>query len=73
MPRERVEEAHPSQDHAETPAARLLAGPLRVINVGLAGFAHDLAASGSVVQHVAWTPPANGDPVLAALLAKLEA
>jgi hypothetical protein len=27
----------------------LLAGPLRVVNVGLAGFARDLAASGAAV------------------------
>jgi hypothetical protein len=35
----------------------LLSGPLRVINVGLAGFARDLAANGVAVAQVDWTPP----------------
>ena len=44
----------------------LLSGPLRVINVGLAGFARDLAANGVAVAQVDWTPPrAEMIPVLA--------
>ena len=35
----------------------LLAGPLRVVNVGLESFARDLAANGAGVAHVQWTPP----------------
>ena len=35
----------------------LLAGPLRVVNVGLESFARDLAANGAEVAHVQWTPP----------------
>ncbi len=72
MPNKRLDGVPMPPDQTETPAARLLGRPLQVINVGLEGFAHDLAASGTTVQHVAWSPPANGDPVLAALLAKLD-
>jgi len=48
---------------------RLLAGPARVINVGLSGFARDLAANGVPVVHVDWRPPSR----LASVLAELEA
>lgn len=54
-----------------SPAAQLLAGPVTVINVGLEGFATDLAAQGHAVVQVDWAPPAGGDEKLAALLAKL--
>jgi hypothetical protein len=54
-----------------SPAALLLTTPVSVINVGLQGFADDLAGQGVPVVHVQWQPPAGGDPVLAALLAKL--
>jgi hypothetical protein len=40
----------------------LLAGPVRVINIGLPAFARDLAAAGSPVVQVDWTPPAGGRP-----------
>ena len=52
-------------------AHALLAAPPKVINIGLAGFAIELAANGAKVVHVAWTPPAGGDGKLAALLGKL--
>jgi len=51
----------------------LLAGPLRVVNVGLPGFAADLAAVGSEVVQVDWTPPAGGKPEYLAALARLSA
>jgi len=35
----------------------LLAGPLRVVNVGLESFARDLAAHGAPVVQVDWSPP----------------
>ncbi len=35
----------------------LLAGPLRVVNIGLEGFARDLSANGTAVAHVDWSPP----------------
>ena len=52
-------------------AAKLLTQPVRVINVGLEGFATELAGQGVPVTHVQWSPPAGGDEKLAALLAKL--
>ena len=53
------------------PAQSLLAAPPKVINIGLEDFAIELAANGTAVVHVAWTPPARGDARLAALLGKL--
>lgn len=53
-------------------AERLLAEPIRVINLGLEVFALELAAAGVPVVHVDWRPPAGGDPRLAALLAQLD-
>jgi hypothetical protein len=38
----------------------LLAGPIRVVNVGLEGFARDLAANGAAVVQVDWKPPRFG-------------
>jgi FdrA protein len=49
----------------------LLEKPLKVINVGLEGFAEDLERQGVAVVQVAWQPPAGGDPKLADLLSKL--
>lgn len=43
----------------------------KVINVGLEGFAREIASAGGRVVHVDWSPPAGGDPKMAALLAKL--
>jgi hypothetical protein len=61
----------PKDDVVVTPAAKLLTMPVSVINVGLQGFADELSSQGVPVVHVQWQPPAGGDPVLAALLAKL--
>ena len=55
----------------EKPLKGLLEGPPVVINVGLEGFARDLDAAGARVVQVDWSPPAGGDPKLAALLARL--
>ncbi len=55
----------------EAPYQRLLAGEVKVVNVGLEGFVADLRDCGIEVMHVDWTPPAGGDPKMAALLAKL--
>ena len=49
----------------------LLQEPLCVVNVGLEGFARDLANNGTQVLHVDWSPPARGDARLANLLFKL--
>jgi uncharacterized protein DUF1116 len=50
----------------------LLQGPVRVVNIGLAGFARDLATNGAQVAQVQWTPPAGGNPELLSALAKLD-
>jgi len=44
---------------------------VRVINLGLEAFALELERLGVPVIHVAWSPPAGGDPRKAALLAAL--
>jgi len=49
----------------------LLAGPVRVVNVGLAAFARDLAAHGAAVAQVDWTPPAGGNAALLSALSFL--
>lgn len=49
----------------------LLDEPLKVVNVGLEGFARELDAQGIEVIQVDWAPPAGGDARLAALLSKL--
>ena len=56
---------------AEDPLHDLLNEPLSVINIGLEGFARELAAQRMDVIQVDWAPPAGGDPKLADLLAKL--
>lgn len=52
--------------------ADFLKTEIRVVNVGLETFARDLAGRGVPVVHVAWSPPAGGDPRLADLLAQLD-
>ena len=54
-----------------SPLAAFFRQEVRVINLGLEQFATDLARLGVPVVHVAWSPPAGGDPKKAALLAKL--
>jgi len=51
----------------------LLSGPVRVVNVGLAGFARDLVANGASVVQVDWAPPAGGDHRFLAALSRLSA
>jgi hypothetical protein len=53
--------------------AALLAAEIKIVNVGLEGFAHELAAADVPVVHVEWSPPAGGDPELADLVSKLGA
>lgn len=52
-------------------AQRLLSEQVSVVNIGLEGFANDLTAARIPVVNLDWTPPAGGDPKMAALLAKL--
>jgi hypothetical protein len=49
---------------------RLLAGPLRVVNVGLSGFARELASNGIPVVQVDWRPPSRLQKTLSALEAR---
>ena len=49
----------------------LLTNELTIINVGLEGFAEDMAAEGAAVIHLDWAPPAGGNVRLAELLSKL--
>jgi hypothetical protein len=51
---------------------RLLPTSPQVVNIGLEGFALDLARLGVPVAHVDWRPPANGDIGLAELLLRLD-
>jgi FdrA protein len=60
------------QDEDRAMQTTLLAGPPRVINVGLELFAENIASQGGKVVHVRWSPPAGGDPRLASLLGKLQ-
>src|SRR5262245_60194363 len=53
-----------------TPQSGLFASSLSVINIGLPGFAHELASAGTPVIQVDWAPPAGGDGELAGLLAR---
>lgn len=56
---------------AEKKPKHLLKTPLKVVNLGLDGFADDLARQRAQVIRVQWTPPAGGKPELARLLSKL--
>ena len=49
----------------------LLQQEIKVVNVGLELFAHSLEEQEVEVVHVAWQPPADGDPQMMALLDKL--
>ena len=51
----------------------LLSGAPRVVNIGLASFAQELASRGVAVAHVDWRPPAQGRRDLGDLLARLAA
>jgi len=60
------------ETRASNKGGSLLDRPPRIINIGLERFAEDLAAQGVAVEHVAWTPPAGGNALLADLLSKLD-
>jgi Protein of unknown function (DUF1116) len=55
----------------QTPNGPIPASP-RVVNIGLEGFARDLAGLDVPVVHVDWRPPAQGDIHLAELLSRLD-
>jgi len=60
------------RDGAATRPAPLLGSPPRIVSLGLERFAEDLAAQGFAVEHVAWSPPARGNVLLADTLSKLD-
>ena len=62
---------HKDEDMQEP--SRLFTSPLSVVNIGLPGFAGELAGLDVPVVHVDWAPPAGGDPELAAVLSRLAA
>jgi hypothetical protein len=41
------------------------------VNLGVRGFAESLRGAGFEVVHVDWSPPAGGDPEIAAILDEL--
>jgi Protein of unknown function (DUF1116) len=50
----------------------MITGPIRVISLGLELFARTLEEVGVPVVHLAWTPPAGGDPRMVGLLDGLQ-
>ncbi len=56
---------------SETKVNQFLKTPVKVVNIGLEGFAKELEQQGVTVVQVDWAPPAGGDPKLADLLSKL--
>jgi hypothetical protein len=51
---------------------KIFTEPLRVVNIGLEGFAEDLKAAGVEVVQLDWWPPTGGDTRLTSLLASLQ-
>jgi FdrA protein len=60
-----------STDPPAAPIAALLRSQVRVVNIGLPGFAEELRRAGVTVVQLDWAPPAVANPRLRALLAKL--
>jgi hypothetical protein len=54
-----------------TETDKLLQSEVRVINIGLQGFAHDLQIRKTAVIHIDWSPPAVRDARITNLLSKL--
>lgn len=50
---------------------KLLQSEVRVVNIGLSGFAQDLESRKTPVVHVEWSPPAVTNPKISDLLAKM--
>ena len=51
---------------------KIFTAPLRVINIGVEGFAEDLKAAGVEVIQLDWRPPTGGDARLVSLLTGLQ-
>lgn len=50
----------------------MLPNGVQALNIGLAGFAEPIAAAGAAVINLDWRPPAEADPALGMLIARLE-
>jgi uncharacterized protein DUF1116 len=50
----------------------MLPNGVHALNIGLAGFADPIAAAGATVLNLDWRPPAEADPELGMLVARLE-
>ena len=50
----------------------MLPNGVQALNIGLAGFAEPIAAAGAAVINLDWRPPAEADPALGMLVARLE-
>jgi hypothetical protein len=50
----------------------MLPNGVQALNIGLAGFAEPIAAAGATVLNLDWRPPAEADPQLGMLIARLE-
>lgn len=61
-----------NNDDKEPPVMQLLTQPPVIINIGLEGFASELASQQVSVVQLDWRPPAGGDPELADLLSRLD-
>ena len=51
---------------------KIFTEPLRVINIGIEGFADDLKVAGVEVVQLDWRPPTGGNARLTSLLASLQ-
>ncbi len=51
---------------------KIFTEPLRVVNIGIEGFAEDLRAAGVEVIQLDWRPPTGGDARLTSLLVSLQ-
>ena len=60
-----------NSDNATSDISQLLTTPIAVVNLGVEDFAESLQDQGAPVVHVNWSPPAGGDPEIAAILDKL--
>jgi len=47
-------------------------GRLKIVNIGLEWFYHELKRQGAEVVHVKWRPPAGGDKEIIELLRRIK-
>ena len=57
---------------SSNPVLKLLSEPLRIVNIGIKGFADAFKEQQVPVVQVDWMPPAGGDPETVSRLASLE-